>query len=312
MPRDLALEARPIALAWIAAACEALHGYVGKKATFGRPKELVVAALHDASKRRTGPMITINCGAIPVDLVESELFGHVKGAFTGASQARAGLFAEADGGTLFLDEIADMSPGLQAKLLHVLESDTVRPIGDTKERRVDVRIVAATHRDLHARVATGEFREDLLYRLDVVTIELPPLRHRREDLPELIAHFLALGRAKHPRSPVERIAPDALEAMIDHSWPGNVRELGHVVERVIVLGRTPEATLADLPPTVRPQAGSERSPFTGSVLPIREIQRRYAAWAFQQLEGRRGVTAEKLGIDDKTLAKWLADDKADG
>jgi two-component system response regulator HydG len=169
--------------------------------------------------------------------------------------------------------------------------------------------MAATHRDLRARVAAGTFREDLLYRLEVVTIELPPLRHKRADLPELVAHFLARENAKHPQSPVQSFTADAMEQLLDYAWPGNVRELEHLVERVVVLGRSSQATVADLPPTVRAQS-SAPSTFSGPVLPIREVQRRYAAWAYQQLDGRRMATAEKLGIDDKTLAKWLADDKA--
>jgi two-component system response regulator HydG len=274
----------------------------------GTGKTVVARAIHAQGSRASGPFVTVNCAALPENLLESELFGHVKGAFTGATSARAGLFADADGGSIFLDEIGEMSPGLQAKLLHVLESNTVRPIGGTKERVIDVRVMAATHRDLRARVAAGSFREDLLYRLEVVTFELPALRHRRADLPDLVAHFLARERAKHPQSPVEAFAADAMERLLDYAWPGNVRELEHLVERVVVLGRSSRATLADLPPALRAPSGVP-STFSGPVLPIREIQRRYAAWAFQQLDGRRMATAEKLGIDDKTLAKWLADDK---
>jgi two-component system response regulator HydG len=272
----------------------------------GTGKTVVARAIHAQGSRASAPFVTVNCAALPENLLESELFGHVKGAFTGATTARAGLFAEADGGAIFLDEIGEMSPGLQAKLLHVLESNTVRPIGGTKEKVVDVRVMAATHRDLRARVAAGAFREDLLYRLEVVTIELPPLRHKRADLPDLVAHFLARERAKHPQSPVQSFAADAMEKLLDYAWPGNVRELEHLVERVVVLGRSAQATVADLPPALRAQS-SAPSTFSGPVQPIREIQRRYAAWAFQQLDGRRMATAEKLGIDDKTLAKWLAD-----
>jgi two-component system response regulator HydG len=274
----------------------------------GTGKTVVARAIHAQGSRASAPFVTVNCAALPENLLESELFGHVKGAFTGATTARAGLFAEADGGALFLDEIGEMSPGLQAKLLHVLESNTVRPIGGTKERVVDVRVMAATHRDLRARVAASAFREDLLYRLEVVTIELAPLRHRRADVPDLLAHFLAREKAKHPQSPVSAFAPDALALLLDYAWPGNVRELEHLVERVVVLGRSAQVTAADLPPALRAPTAAPSS-FSGPVLPIREVQRRYAAWAYQQLDGRRMATAEKLGIDDKTLAKWLADDK---
>ncbi|MGO9712758.1 MAG: sigma-54-dependent transcriptional regulator [Polyangiaceae bacterium] len=275
----------------------------------GTGKGVVARAIHAEGPRARAPFVGVNCAALPENLLESELFGHVKGAFTGASQSRRGLVAEADGGTLLLDEIGEMSPALQAKLLHVLESKTVRPIGGTKEHPVDVRLMAATHRDLRARVATGEFREDLLYRLEVVTMELPPLRHRRGDLPDLIDHFLARERLKHPQSCVESFGPDAIELLLDYGWPGNVRELEHLVERVVVLGRSPSVTATDLPASVRTRQANP-TPFSGPVLPIREVQRRYAAWAFQQLEGRRMVTAEKLGIDDKTLARWLADEQA--
>jgi two-component system response regulator HydG len=274
----------------------------------GTGKGVVARAIHAESPRARAPFIGVNCAALPENLLESELFGHAKGAFTGATHARRGLFAEADGGTLLLDEIGEMSGPLQAKLLHVLESGTVRPIGSAKESPVDVRILAATHRDLRARVATGEFREDLLYRLEVVTMELPPLRHRRGDLPDLVAYFLAREKGKHPQSRVEAFAPEAIELFLEYAWPGNVRELEHVVERVVILGRSPVVTVSELPPSVRARQASPTA-FSGPVLPIREVQRRYAAWAFQQLDGRRMVTAEKLGIDDKTLARWLAEER---
>ena len=275
----------------------------------GTGKGVVARAIHGEGPRASAPFVTINCAALPENLLESELFGHVRGAFSGATHARDGLFAEADQGTLFLDEIAEMSPQLQAKLLHVLESNTIRPVGGTKERIVDVRIVAATHRDLRARVAAGEFREDLLYRLEVVSIELPPLRHRRDDILELIAHFLAREMGKHPRSPVQRFSPDALTRLLEHGWPGNVRELEHVIERLVVLCAHEEISVADLPTTLRALPSGPH--FSGPVLPIREVQRRYAAWAYEQLEFRRMLTAEKLGIDDKTLAKWLAADASE-
>ncbi len=254
----------------------------------------------------------MNCAAIPEHLLESELFGHARGAFTGANVARAGLFAEADGGTLFLDEIGEMSPALQAKLLHVLESGTVRALGDAKERPIDARIVTATHRDLRARVAAGAFREDLLYRLEVVTIEIPPLRHRKDDLPELISHFLARAKEKHRSSVVDRFSSEALGILFAHSWPGNVRELEHAVERAVLLGRAAEATAGDLPAQVRAKTADAGLAFGETVLPMREMQRRYAAWAYEQLGGRKLLTAERLGIDDKTLTSWLAKKEAKG
>jgi two-component system response regulator HydG len=189
----------------------------------------------------------------------------------------------------------------------------VRAIGAGKERAIDVRVLAATHRDLRERARTGTFREDLLYRLDVVTIELPALRHRRDDIPLLAEHLLAGARAKHPHSRVERLAPDAMEHLLDHAWPGNVRELAHAIERVVLLGRDADARATDLPPTVStaPPPGLPEA-LQGDVLPIREVQRRYAAWALERLGGHKARTAEMLGVDVKTLSKWLAaheDDK---
>jgi two-component system response regulator HydG len=272
----------------------------------GTGKSAIAKLVHAESPRAARPMVSINCAALPEALLESELFGHVRGAFTGATADRQGLVAEAEGGTLFLDEIGEMPMSLQAKMLHVLEARTVRPVGSSKERVVDVRILAATHRDLRERVRAGTFREDLLYRLDVVAIEIPPLRERREDLPELIAHFLGVARARHPESPVVRLAPDALAALVAHAWPGNVRELQHVLERVVVFGRGPEVTRDDLPPTVLESESPTDLSFGATVIPVRELQRRYAQWALERCGGHRGETAEKLGIDGKTLAKWLA------
>ena len=271
----------------------------------GTGKGLFARTLHAASARSSGAFVSVNCAALPEALLESELFGHVKGAFTGATSEKRGLFAEADGGTLFLDEIAELPIALQAKLLHALESRTVRPVGGQREVAADARIVAATNRDLHTRSREGAFREDLLYRLEVVSIVLPSLRHRREDLPELIESLLREARARHPASPVERLAPEVMQRLLDHSWPGNVRELQHALERLVLLGRSPEASLDELPPALRETQVVSRPPFTGEVMPIRELQRRYAAWALERLEGHRRRTAEALEVDGKTLAKWL-------
>ena len=276
----------------------------------GTGKGLVARTIHAESDRAGGPFVTVNCAALPEALLESELFGHVRGAFTGATQDRAGLFAEASGGTLLLDEIGEIPPALQAKLLHVLESRTVRPVGASRERPVDVRILAATHRDLRERVQAGTFREDLLYRLDVVPIHLPPLRERPEDLPLLLEAFLAAARARHPTSQVERISPDAIAALLEYRWPGNVRELAHVVERLVLLTPHAEVERADLPVVVREQPAEASPGFGDEIVPVRELQRRYASWALARCGGHRGRTAERLGIDPKTLAKWL--EPADG
>ena len=271
----------------------------------GTGKGLLARAIHAQSTRSRGPFVTVNCAALPEPLLESELFGHVRGAFTGAERTRPGLLVEAHGGTILLDEIGDMPLGLQAKLLDVLERSAVRPVGADHERRVDVRFIAATHKNLHKLVRDGRFREDLAYRLDVVTIELPPLRHRKDDIPELVAHFLASARERHPTSKVERISRAAMDKLTAHDFPGNVRELEHLVERVVLLGRTEEAGPDEIPLRVDGQRAGGPS-FEGPVLPIREVQRRYAAWALERLGGRKLLTAETLGIDDKTLARWLA------
>ncbi|HEU4406395.1 MAG TPA: sigma 54-interacting transcriptional regulator, partial [Polyangiaceae bacterium] len=209
---------------------------------------------------------------------------------------------------LFLDEIGEMGLALQAKLLDVLERRVVRPVGASKERAVDVRVVAATHRDLRERARAGAFRDDLLYRLDVLSIELPPLRARPEDLPLLVHHFVAQMRERHPGSRLRSVARPALERMLAYPWPGNVRELAHVVERLAVLSAGEEAGLDDLPPSLREGAAAGPGPFEGPVLPIREVERRYAHWAYEQLGKNQVRTAERLGIDRKTLAKWLARD----
>ncbi|HEY7376444.1 MAG TPA: sigma-54 dependent transcriptional regulator [Polyangia bacterium] len=273
----------------------------------GAGKGLVAQALHADSRRAAGPFVSVNCAALPEALLESELFGHVKGAFTGAVADRPGLFAEAHGGTLFLDEIAEMTPGLQAKLLHALESARVRPVGASKEREVDVRIVAATNRNLGQRVREGRFREDLMYRLDVVSLTVPPLRDRPDDIRELVEHFLADARARNPRSPLRQIAAPAFEVIQRYRWPGNVRELAFVIERLVVLAEGESARPDDLPERLRNEEVAAATAFQGDIMPMRELERRYAVWAVGQTGGHRGKAAEKLGIDPKTLRKWLDD-----
>ncbi|WP_304522907.1 sigma 54-interacting transcriptional regulator [Dechloromonas sp. CZR5] len=204
----------------------------------GSGKEVLARAIHRASPRAKGPFVAINCGAIPEQLLESELFGHAKGAFTGAATSRVGLFQTANGGTLFLDEIGDMPLALQVKLLRVLQERVVRPVGTTKAEPVDVRLLSATHRDLDSAMAQGLFREDLYYRLDVVSLTLPRLEERREDIPLLAAHFAGLLAVKYGK-PINGFAPDALEALATASWPGNVRQLFNVVEQSCALTSTP-------------------------------------------------------------------------
>jgi two-component system response regulator HydG len=273
----------------------------------GTGKTALAHAIHAAGARAARPFVAVNCAALPEALLESELFGHAKGAFTGATSARQGLFVEADGGTLLLDEVGEMSPALQAKLLHVIDTGTLRAVGTNKERQVDVRILAATHRDLRERALTGSFREDLLYRLDVVTIEIPALRHRREDIPLLVERLLAASKLRHPESPVERFTADALAKLIDCPWPGNVRELAHAIERLVLLRREAEVGVQDLPDSVTRGRQTEiPAVLEGRVMGIREVQRRYAAWALEKLGGHKTRTADALGIDAKTLTKWLS------
>jgi two-component system response regulator HydG len=270
----------------------------------GTGKGLVARALHYEGGRGEAPLVTVNCAALPEHLLESELFGHARGAFTGASRERRGLLAEADGGTLFLDEIGELAPPLQGKLLHVLEQGVVRAVGSNRDVAVNVRFVAATHRDLRAEVTAGRFREDLLFRLDVITIELPPLRHRTRDLPELVRAFLDAALSRHPKSPVRKFTPAAMDRLAAYAWPGNVRELEHLVQRTVLLVDREEVDVADLPAAVASSTARELR-FEGPVLPLAEVERRYASWALTELGGRRMLTAETLDVDRKTLAKLL-------
>ena len=210
----------------------------------GTGKEVVARAIHAGSPRRDSPLVTINCAALQESLLESELFGHEKGAFTGAVQAKPGLVEVAEGGTLFIDEIGEMAVGLQAKLLRVLEDGHYRRVGGTTEQRADVRVVAATNRVLEDEIKANRFREDLYYRLNVITLRLPPLRERRSDIPELVEYFLDTRQVGPARC---RVAPEALEALVRYDWPGNVRELANVLERAQILAEEATITVDDLP-----------------------------------------------------------------
>jgi two-component system response regulator AtoC len=222
----------------------------------GTGKELVARAIHDLGPRASFPFVAVNCGAIPAHLIESELFGHVKGAFTDASRDKKGLVAEADGGTLFLDEIGELPVALQVKLLRFLQEEELRRVGDVRSERVDVRVIAATARDLSAAVSSGDFREDLFYRLNVVAIRLPPLRERPGDVEDLARHFLARFARLRSGTPLTGIAPDAMEALKAWRWPGNVRELEHAIERAVVLAEGPDVLEEDLPDIVRNRSGA--------------------------------------------------------
>ena len=268
----------------------------------GSGKEVLARALHSQSPRRDEAFVAINCAAIPENLLESELFGHAKGAFTGADRARRGLFAEADGGTIFLDEIGELPLPLQAKLLRVLQEEEVRAVGESKPRRVDVRVLAATARDLEVEVAAGRFREDLFYRLDVVRVKVPPLRERREDIPLLVDHFLGRTRESLGKS-VRSIDDDALDRLVGYAWPGNVRELENVLERAVILCRGDRLTLADLPPNLTAVPAERR---TGSRdLSLRRARRaveaRLIEEALEATGGNRTHAARLLGISHRAL-----------
>jgi DNA-binding NtrC family response regulator len=267
----------------------------------GTGKELVARAIHQNSNRRERPMVTINCAALQESLLESELFGHEKGAFTGAVQAKAGLVEVAEGGTLFIDEVAEMAAGLQAKLLRVLENRTYRRVGGTVEHEADVRVVAATNKNLEEEIKTGRFREDLYYRLHVVAIELPPLRERRDDIPELIDHFLTTRPVGSTRS---HVSPEALEAMSRYAWPGNVRELANVLERAQILAEDHVITPDDLPDSL--SAGDSTDPVgRANPLHLRDVERRHVHEILQREKGNKAHAAKTLGISRRALYRLI-------
>ncbi len=271
----------------------------------GTGKGIIARAVHAASPRASRPFVSVNCAALPEPLLEMELFGSGKPAHPGGAPTRRGLFVEAQGGTLFLDEIGDLSAGIQAKLLHVLERAVVRPSGE-KDPAPDVRLVTATHKNLHRAAEQGTFREDLLFRLDVMSIELPALRDRGADFTALAELAFKAAKARHPSSPVVEIGDEAMERLRAHRWPGNIRELEAVIERLVAVGNRSVVGVDDLP--VRLVRPAPAPPFGGDVIPIRTLQHLYARWALAELGGVRKRTAERLGVDVKTLAKWLAYD----
>jgi DNA-binding NtrC family response regulator len=270
----------------------------------GSGKDFIAQSLHDLSGRASGPFVAVNCPAIPEALLESELFGHERGAFTGALAERAGLFEHAGGGTLFLDEITEMAPGLQAKLLRVLETRRYRRVGGREEKLADLRIVAATNRDPDQSVKEGRLREDLYYRLNVFHLHVPPLRERREDIAPLAARFIA-AYAEQNQKPVEGLSNEAMAALERYDWPGNVRELRNAIERAVVLARTAVIELSDLPQRVaRPVVVIERGKF-GPVEPLEEIERRAILEALESFGQNKTHAARALGISLKTLHNKL-------
>jgi two-component system response regulator HydG len=268
----------------------------------GTGKELVALAIHADGPRGDRPFVAINCAALPEQLLESELFGHARGAFTGAAQARRGLFVEADGGTLFLDEIGDLPQPLQGKLLRVLQSGEVRPVGSEQVRTVDVRCIAATHKDLGQLVDKGLFREDLFFRLDVLRVPVPALHERADDIPLLVEHFLRRSLDRAPRSVLQGFEPDALDYLMTYRWPGNVRQLENVVERLVVTAQSAFARLGDVQKALGP--GRDQDPLGQLVqrpITLGELTDRYIAAILQKVGGSKQKAAEVLGVDPSTL-----------
>lgn len=273
----------------------------------GTGKEVVARMIHARGPRRALPFVAVNATAIPEQLLESELFGHVRGAYTGAERARRGLVAAANRGTLLLDEIGDMPRALQPKLLRTLQFGEVRPVGSDDTSSVDVRIIAATHRDLNALVDAGTFRSDLRYRLNTLVVRVPPLRERSADIPGLVGGFLAAARSRTPLSWVTSFSDEAMQLLKRNSWPGNVRQLESAVERVVVLARHAQVTADDLAFLESPAPrsdGSWRAPAGARIQTLREMNQEYLAWVLVQTGGDKARAAKLLGIDLSTLYRW--------
>ncbi|MEA2060699.1 MAG: sigma-54 dependent transcriptional regulator [Thermodesulfobacteriota bacterium] len=271
----------------------------------GTGKELVSSAIHDNSPRKHHPFVRINCAAITETLLESELFGHEKGAFTGAEKKRKGKFQTADKGSILLDEIGEMSFGMQAKLLRVIQDREITPVGSETSHKVDVRVIASTNRNLKAMAEEKKFRYDLYYRLNVVTIDVPPLASRVDDIPRLTLHFLDIFSQKNKRN-IKGFSPDAMDAMIRYPWPGNVRELMNAVERGVVLTRSDYISKKELPFIITEQDGSsETSTSEIKDIPLADIEKKAIIATFESCGGNKSETARRLGITRKTLAKKL-------
>lgn len=274
----------------------------------GTGKEMVARALHQESSRKEGRFVPINCAAMPESLLESELFGHARGAFTDARTARTGLFVQASGGTLFLDEIGDMPRSLQPKLLRALQDRVVRPVGSDREQPFDARIVAATNQDLQALVDAGQFRRDLFYRINVIQVDLPPLRSRGGDVLQLAEAFLVRAAAR-ARKPVRSISPRAAQRLMEHRWPGNVRELQNCIERAVALARGTAIELSDLPRMLRRRGGGDEGS-GGSGDPtgldsLATVEERHIRRVLAAVNGNKSAAARVLGVDRKTLYRKL-------
>jgi DNA-binding NtrC family response regulator len=271
----------------------------------GTGKELVARTIHRWSERASRRFVAVNCSALAEGLLESELFGHVRGAYTGAATSRPGLFREADKGTLFLDEIGDISPGLQARLLRALQEHEIVPLGAETAVKVDVRVVAATHRDLPELVRQGRFREDLYYRLDVVSLSLPPLRERRQDIPLLVDHFLRTLTSRHGRGPVA-VDPEALRRLLGYDWPGNIRELQNVLERALLLAEQGVIGPEHLATTVRPSAAAlPEAPEAPALRGLEQVEREHVIRVLAATGGNREESSRILGISRRTLTRMI-------
>jgi DNA-binding NtrC family response regulator len=268
----------------------------------GTGKELVARSIHYSGPRKDRPFAPVDCSALVPTLIESELFGYVKGAFTGAMQSKQGLLEAAQGGTLFLDEIGDMPVDLQAKLLRALQEREVKPVGSTERRQINVRIIAATHRDLESAIHGGTFRQDLYFRLNVVQIKLPPLRDRKSDIPLLVTAFLE--KFSDPQGPVRTISEDAMRRLIAYDWPGNVRELENAIERAVALGSGPIVHVGDLPSNLQ-YPTSKRAPEKDEILPLEELERRAILRTLRETGGDKLSAARMLGIGKTTLYRKL-------
>ncbi len=268
----------------------------------GTGKELVFRALHCLSPRQAGPCVALNCAAIPKDLAESELFGHARGAFTGATDKRIGKFMAAHGGTLLIDEIGEMELPIQGKLLRALETRTISPVGSNEEQAVDVRVVAATHRNLRSLVEAGTFREDLFYRLHVVHVHLPPLREHREDIPLLVHAFLHQLNQEHGRN-VTKVSPEVMNVLQSYPWPGNVRQLHNVLEGIVVLSRKDTIEESDLPLPLQDAPSPDAAPRYRPGTTLADLEREAIQQCLFQTGGNRQRTAGLLGISTRTLLR---------
>ncbi len=291
------------------------NGWVLIHGASGTGKELVARAIHRASKRASGPFVEVNCAAIPQELIESELFGHEKGAFTGATSMKRGKFEIAHHGTIFLDEIADMSLATQAKVLRVLEGQEFQRVGGTKTMRADVRVVAASNKNLAEEIKKGAFREDLYYRLNVIPLEVPPLRERIDDIPRLVRHFLQEFSNEYGQKP-KTIEDEALGLFVRYPWPGNVRELRNFIERLIIMSPGPVLTAADVPPPVKNAEGEKKPEDDGGAVPLRthpstlkdaraEFEREFITRKLKEFNGNVSRTADAIGVERSNLHRKI-------